>query len=145
MMVYFFSVSEYIDQILGRQGVMIKKIGNKVDEKLLLESAFILFILFAFFVLLMINLIRIIIKYFDYKIVKQHGNLLLSFGLLNTKSTIIKPERVQIVSVSRNYFQKKMDILQINIKQALSGRSEKNSRIEIPGCSSLERDEILQL
>lgn len=148
MMVYFFSVSEYIDQILGRQGVVINKIGSKVDEKLLIQSALILFVFFVFFIfaLLMINLIRIIVKYFDYNIVKQHGNLLISYGLLNTQSTIIKPERVQIVSVSRNYFQKKMNILQIRIKQALSGRSEKNNgTIEIPGCSSHERDEILRL
>lgn len=38
------------------------------------------------------NVIRIVFKYYDYSIARQKGSLLLSFGLLNAKSTIIKPE-----------------------------------------------------
>lgn len=99
-----------------------------------------------FSVVLIINLFRVVFKYFDYKISKQKGSLLLSFGLLNTKSTIIKPEKVQVTTVTRNYFQKKMDILEIKIKQATSGGpEEKKSAIEIPGCSEVERDQILKL
>jgi putative membrane protein len=51
----------------------------------------------------------------------KNGSLLLSFGLLSTKSTILKPEKVQIVTVTRNYFQRKMNILEIKIKQATGG------------------------
>ncbi|MDR6969344.1 putative membrane protein [Flavobacterium arsenatis] len=99
-----------------------------------------------FLIVLLINLVRVVFKYFDYKIAKQKGSLLLSFGLLNTKSTIIKPEKVQITTVTRNFFQKKMDILEIKIKQATSGEpEEKKSAIEIPGCSETERDQIMKL
>jgi putative membrane protein len=70
----------------------------------------------------------------------------LSFGLLNTKSTIIKPEKVQITTIKRNYFQKKMGILELKIRQATSGeKEERKSIIEIPGCSETERDSILRL
>ncbi|WP_084625981.1 PH domain-containing protein [Flavobacterium soli] len=101
---------------------------------------------FLFLIVLIINLVRVVFKYFDYKIAKQKGSLLLSYGLLNTKSTIIKPEKVQITTITRNYFQKKMDILEIKIKQATSGEpEEKKSAIEIPGCSETERDQILKL
>jgi putative membrane protein len=61
---------------------------------------------------LIINLIRTVF-YFDYKITKKNGSLLLWF--VKYKSTILKPE-VQIVTVTRNYFQRKMNILEI--KQA---------------------------
>jgi putative membrane protein len=56
--------------------------------------------------ILIINLIRTVFKYFDYKITKQNGSLLLSFGLLY-KSTILKPEKVQIVTVTRIIFKGK--------------------------------------
>lgn len=114
--------------------------GNAVFQGILI------LVTFLFLIVLVINLVRVVFKYFDYKIAKQKGSLLLSFGLLNTKSTIIKPEKVQITTVTQNYFQKKMDILEIKIKQATSGEAEeKKSAIEIPGCSSSERDQILKL
>jgi uncharacterized membrane protein YdbT with pleckstrin-like domain len=106
--------------------------------------AIIVFLLLAS--ILIINLIRVVFRYFGYKISKQNGSLLLSFGLLSTKSTIIKPEKVQIVTITRNYFQKKMNILELKIKQATSGeKEERKSVIEIPGCNEKESIEILNL
>ena len=71
---------------------------------------------------------------------------MLSFGLLNTKNTIIKPDRVQIATVSSNYFQKKLNILEIKIKQATGGeKEERKAAIEIPGCNDSERDAFMQL
>ena len=103
-------------------------------------------IVLLFGVVLVVNVIRIVFKYYDYSIVRQKGSLLLSFGFLNTKSTIIKPEKVQITTVKRNYFQKKMGILELKIKQATNGeKEERKSVIEIPGCSETERDAILKL
>lgn len=118
---------------------------NYFDNTAIFKGILILMTI-LFLIVLVINLVRIVFKYFDYKIAKQKGSLLLSYGLLNTKSTIIKPEKVQITTVTQNYFQKKMDILEIKIKQATSGEpEEKKSAIEIPGCSKLERDQILKL
>ena len=122
-----------------------QNLDNYFDDNAILQGILILATL-LFTAVLIVNLVRVIFKYFDYKIAKQKGSLLLSFGLLNTKSTIIKPEKVQITTVTQNYFQKKMDIREIKIKQATSGEpEEKKSAIEIPGCSELERDQILKL
>jgi putative membrane protein len=55
--------------------------------------------------------------------ITDKGSLLLSFGLLNTKSTIIKPEKVQITTVKRNYFKRKGN-LELKIKQATSGEKK---------------------
>ncbi len=99
-----------------------------------------------FTIVFLINIGRTIIKYFDYSITKQKGSLLLSYGLINTESTILKPEKVQIVNISRNYFQKKLNVLEIKIKQAVSDeKKQKKAIIEIPGCNTSERDEILKL
>lgn len=122
-----------------------QSIDSYFDEVALLRGILIL-VAFLFLVVLIINLVRVVFKFFDYKIAKQKGSLLLSYGLLNTKNTIIKPEKVQVTTVTRNYFQKKMDILEIRIKQATSGEpQERKSAIEIPGCSEAERDQILKL
>lgn len=105
-------------------------------------------VLFLFFVglILLINLVRTVVKYFGYRISRQRGSLMLSFGLINTKSTIIKPEKVQLVTITRNYLQKKLNVLGIQIRQATSGHEEhKSQHIEIPGCNETERDGLLKL
>jgi len=145
LLLFFFSVSENIQKVTGRDVIYNENITNYVDDGFWMQ-AFLIGMSILFLIVLAINLVRIIFKYFDYQIARQKGSLLLSFGLLHTKSTIIKPEKVQIVSVSQNYFQKKLDILQMKIRQATSGeREERKSAIEIPGCNEAERDEILKL
>lgn len=126
-------------------------VGDKIDSYLNATTAMISVSIIVFVVLvliLVINLGRTIIRFFDFKIARQKKSLVLSYGLLNTRNTIIKPEKVQILTISRNYFQKKLNVLDIKIKQASVGESEKEERksaIEIPGCNPAERDEILKL
>ena len=98
------------------------------------------------FIVLIVNIVRTVVKFFDFTISKQKGSLLLSFGLFNTKSTIIKPEKVQITTITRNFFQRKMDILEIKIQQAKGDDLEsKKDSIEIPGCNEVEKNDILKL
>ncbi|HEX8269840.1 MAG TPA: PH domain-containing protein [Flavobacterium sp.] len=122
---------------------------NQLDsyfERDLAAKSILFLIVLLLVAILVINIIRVVVRYYNYTITRQSGSLLLSFGLLNTKSTIVKPEKVQITSVSRNYFQKKMNILELKIKQATSGeKEERKSAIEIPGCSEREKDAILML
>ncbi len=97
-------------------------------------------------IVLIVNIVRTVVKFFDFTISKQKGSLLLSFGLFNTKSTIIKPEKVQITTITRNFFQRKMDILEIKIQQAKGDDLEsKKDIIEIPGCNDAEKNDILKL
>lgn len=105
-----------------------------------------IFLVVIFGAIIVINLVRTVVRYFGFTMARQKGSLLLSFGLFNTKSTIIKPEKVQIVAYTRNYFQKKMNILELKIKQATAGENEERKHaVEIPGCNVAERDAILKL
>jgi putative membrane protein len=145
LLVFFITVSDYIKKITGRDVLHDGNIENYVDKNFVVQT-FLILILLLLSTVLAINLVRIVFKYFDYKITRQKGSLLLSFGLLNTKSTIIKPEKVQITTVTSNYFQKKMNILELKIRQATSGeKEERKSAIEIPGCNQSEGDAILKL
>jgi len=139
------SIYNHIQEFMNEISIDEHQVDSYINEKAIFRTSVTL-ILILIACILMINFGRTVIKYFDYKITKQKGSLLLSFGLFNSKSTIIKPEKVQITSVSMNYFQKKMNILELKIKQATSGEKEEaKSVIEIPGCNRLERDEILKL
>ena len=144
ILAFFTTVYENFKHLFSEQDLdkQNQNITNFVDKTSYLAS-----LVFGLLMLvLVVNLVLVIFKYFDYKIIKQNNNLLLSFGLLSTKSTIIKPERVQIVTITRNYFQKKMNILELKIKQASSGEAaKKKSVIEIPGCNEEEKLAILKM
>ncbi len=119
-------------------------IGQYINYDAIMQSIITVMLLFAVAVLV-INLIRVIVKYFNFTVNRQHESLLLTYGLFNTKSTILRPKHVQITAVTRNYFQRKMDILQIRIKQAAGSDELEKSAIDIPGCNAMERDQILSL
>jgi putative membrane protein len=145
LLAFFITTFENIKHVFGEKAISENKIEHYLNKNEFSKSIPILLFIILF-VIIMLNLGRIIFKYFDLKIIQQNESLLLSFGLLNTKTTILKPEKVQIISFSSNYFQNKLNTLQLKIKQATSGeKEEQKSAIEIPGCTSRERDEILKL
>jgi putative membrane protein len=145
ILAFFITLSDHIKHIPGRDVLEDERIGDYVDTSQVAKVALILFIFF-FSAVIVVNLVKTVFKYFDYKIARQKGSLLLSFGLLNTKSTILKPEKVQITSITQNFFQKKMNVLGLKITQATGGEKENNKlAIEIPGCNELEKEAILKL
>lgn len=142
---FFFTIVENLRNI-GKEDVIDGKIVDDFVENNSIIYSVLIAVVLMFSVVFVINIVRTVIKYFNYSITKQKGSLLLSYGLINTESTILKPEKVQIVKISRNYFQKKLNVLEIKIKQAFSDESKQSkSQIEIPGCNEFERDEILKL
>ncbi len=145
ILTFFFTLQENLRNIGRDELINEDKITSIVDNYPLIYSVLV-FILFMFTVVFVINISRTLIKYFGYTVALQKGSLLLSYGLINTKSTILKPEKVQIVSVSRNFFQKKLNVLEIKIKQTTTDTAKQNqSVVEVPGCNTAEKDEILKL
>lgn len=144
LLLFFFTILDYMEKVFGEE-IYTQDIENYVNFELMVQSIFVLLLIFIVVMVLM-NLVRILLKYFDYTINKQEGSLLISYGIINKYNTILKPEKVQITAVSRNYFQKKLNVLEIKIKQAAQGgRQEHKSSIDIPGCNELEKNNILQL
>ncbi|MBC7418967.1 MAG: PH domain-containing protein [Pedobacter sp.] len=112
-------------------------------------SAFILVAVFLL-TLLIINLIRTFYKYFELQISVQNGNLLISSGFIAKKNTILNPKKVQLASYSQNYFQQKLGLVNLTIKQPHFGGAKQKeglqgSAIHLPGCSPTEKDELMQL
>lgn len=147
LLAFFITTFQYIEDIISAAEIDDDPLDNYLNAEIILK--FILFIIIAIMVLtLVVNLCRTILKFYNFRITKQNNSLLLSFGLLNTKNTIIRPEKVQIVTVGRNYFQKKLDIFDIKIRQASSqeanNQEQRKTAIEIPGCNTSEKDMLLQ-
>jgi putative membrane protein len=145
ILTFFFTILENLRNV-GKEDVIDGDKIEKVVNSYPVVYGVLMFILGMFTIIFIINIARTLIKYFNYSIAKQKGSLLLSYGLINTESTILKPEKVQIVNISRNFFQKKLNVLEIKIKQATSDeKKQSKSQIEIPGCNTFEKDEILKL
>ena len=145
LLLFFITIFDNFHKFTGKDIIADEDIDGYVNQDFAINLILIpVTILIS--VVIIINLVRIIFTYFNFTILKQNDSLLLTYGLLNTKNTILKPEKVQITTISRNYFQKKMNVLELKIRQASSGiANEKNSIVDIPGCNELERDEILKL
>ena len=144
MLAFFITMYENFRQI-GEEAMGEEALGSV--KNLVIQSAAII-IGGLMLSVIVINVVRIVLQYFNFTIARQKGSLLLSFGLVSTRSTIIKPEKVQITAVTQNYFQRNLDVTEIRIRQASQGDQEhgkKRQIVEIPGCDSVEKDRILEL
>lgn len=101
-------------------------------------------------ILLATNVIRTFVKYFDFQISKHYQSLLISSGLFAKKNTLLSPNKVQVTAYSQNYLQKKIGLFNMVLKQAHAGKEQsdkevKSNNLEVPGCSTAEKDEIMKM
>lgn len=109
-------------------------------------------IFFALMIVLGTNIARNFIKYFNFEVNRKKAVLAITCGLFEKKHTLLQPARVQISSYSQNYFQKKLNLLNMKFKQASFGTADddhdednKKHDIEIPGGDETERDQLLKM
>jgi len=146
---FFFTVYDKIKDFAQTEVLSEAQIERYVNQGS--KYGFLILFFILFLVVFIINLTRIILRYYDLKIIKQQNSLALSFGLLAKKNTLLNPKKIQIVSYIQNFFQRKMNVLKMKIKQASSQEIQENKRknegssIEIPGVNELEKNTILQI
>ena len=120
----------------------VEKIISTTNFGLIFTLVSLLLIIIA---ILVINLISTILKYFNFTAIKSSNNLEISYGLIQTKSIILSPRKVQQFQIIQNYLQKTLDILEIKINQASSTKIVKDnsrSKIIIPGFNKKEKNDI---
>jgi putative membrane protein len=147
LLAFVITAFQNIEDYIEASGYDNDPLDDYINAEVMLR--FIAFIILGIIILtLLVNLSRTIIKYFNFRITKQQNSLLLSHGLLSTRNTIIRPDKVQIVTVGRNFFQKKFDINDIKIRQAsgneANDKDQKKTAIEIPGCNEQEKNVLLE-
>lgn len=146
---FFYTVIYEGRQLLDAFKINKDQIQSTVTGMLTIVTIFIL-VACLLIVLLIVNLVRTFYKYFELEISEHSNTLLLSSGLIAKKNTLVSPNKVQITKYSQNYFQKKLNMLNMSLKQAHFGQSKKGhemqgNTLEIPGCNAGERDELLKM
>lgn len=146
LLAFFISTFQHLDEYLTYSDTKDNFISEYFNTEFLLRFiAFIIFLILVF--TLVINLVRTILRFYNFKVVKQQNSLLLSHGLINTRNTIIRPDKVQMVTVGRNYFQKKFDVNDVKIRQASDLEQSKDRAkmsTEIPGVNQTEKNALLE-
>lgn len=142
--IVFSTISDNLRQI-GRDDLINDNI-NKLEQIPILSAVFGL-LLFIFVAIILINVVVTVVKYYNFTVKKDNNALVLSYGLLNLKSTIIHPNKVQIIKWTQNFFQKKLNVSSIEILQASSEvkRASAKDKNKIPGCNALEMQQIITL
>jgi putative membrane protein len=146
ILLFFSTILENIQKVVGDEVLDENQVTNYLDSLPIITSIVLVFGIF-FTLILTVNLVRTVIKYFNFTIQKSRNSISLHYGLLATKNILLNPNKVQKVTVSQNFFQKKLDVTSVKVYQASSGEQELKAKdqIEIPGCSVAERDKILTL
>jgi len=146
LLAFFISTFQHLDEYLTYVNAKDSFINQYFNTQFLLRFvAFIIFMILVF--TLIINLSRTILRFYNFKVLKQQNSLLLSHGLINTRNTIIRPDKVQMVTVGRNYFQKKFDVNDVKIRQASDLEQTKDRAkmsTEIPGVNQTEKNALLE-
>jgi putative membrane protein len=149
LVAFFYTIIYEGRQLLDAFKINKDEIQNTVTSMLSIVTVFIS-IVCLLIVLLIVNLVRTFYKYFELEISEHTNTLLISSGLIAKKNTLVSPNKVQITNYSQNYFQKKLNMLNMSLKQAHFGQRKKGNEmqgntLEIPGCNAGERDELLKM
>ncbi|WP_338410476.1 PH domain-containing protein [uncultured Flavobacterium sp.] len=140
----FSTISENLKQI-GQDNLINDNINQL--EQYSVTSLLFGVLLFLFIAIIIMNLVLTVFKYFNFTIKREKNAFVLSYGLLHIKSAMIHPEKVQIIKLTQNFFQKKLDVNSIEIFQASSSikRATAKDKTKIPGSNALEKQQIIKL
>ncbi len=146
LLAFFISTFQHLDEYLTYSDTKNNFISQYFNTEILLR--FVAFIVLLILILtLVINLARTILRFYNFKVIKQQNSLLLSHGLISTRNTIIRPDKVQMITVGRNYFQKKFNVNDVKIRQASDIEDSKDRAkmaMEIPGVNLNEKNALLE-
>lgn len=146
LFLFFTTIMENLQQFSQNEVINEDKVTSYLDKLPMLTSIAIVLGSIVGLVLV-VNLVRTVIKYFNFTIQKSKQAIILTYGLISTKNTLLNPNKVQKIKITQNYFQKKFDVTTIEVHQASSDveKVKEKDKIEVPGCTANERDAILNL
>lgn len=91
---------------------------------------------------ILINTIRTFIKYYNFKITENNKSFSFEFGLFNTKNSIVTKSKVQVITETQNWIQKKMKISFMKFLQIGKNEEEKNVSA-VPGINNIEKVKLI--
>lgn len=99
-------------------------------------------IIFFLIVAVVFSLIRTVLKYFDFKLIKNEGVYRIESGLLNKRNVIIPHSKVQELKWETGPLKKLFGIYRLVFKQAVSDQNRRQQLVDAPGCLSTHLEKL---
>lgn len=97
--------------------------------------AIIIFMIVFFLVLVvLISLIRTLIKYYDFKLLKRENAYRVEAGIINKRNVIVPHNKIQQLNWERGPLKRLFGIYRLIFKQAVSEQTKKEQVVDAPGC-----------
>lgn len=144
LLAFFFGIYNNIRELLQFDGESENRFDTFLSSFVVLNIIGIVLVVLILLTV-MFNLVRIVITYFGFSMRKDPRGLSISYGLVNSRNILLYPQKVQMLVMVSNYFQRKMGLLWMTIRQASAvERRDINSNVQIPGSSVAESEEIMR-
>lgn len=126
--------------IIDKDDQLIDFLINKGKNHILISAVIIPFIAVFIF-----NFLRVLIVYFDYTIAIANKAYSFSYGLFNRKDTVTTKSKIQLVIISQNIIQKKINLCKMYIRQFSSNYlKDTKATIHVPAMTSQNGQFLLQ-
>lgn len=146
LLVFVNSIFEQYIRLFSGEDWGKEQLGTVLKTERIGSFFILLLLAFTISMVLIVNLVRTLFRYYDFKIVLRQQTMVLSYGLFATRTTIIRSNRVQFIRVVQNFFQKKMNLFVLKINQVSGGEGQNTkTALQIPGCSEAEKKALLEV
>lgn len=99
-------------------------------------------VVFFLVVSVVFSLLRTVLKYFDFKLIKNEGTYRIESGLLNKRNVIIPHGKVQELKWETGPLKKLFGIYHLVFKQAVSDQNRRQQLVDAPGCLSVHLEKL---
>lgn len=96
----------------------------------------------AIVITLVISLVRTILRFYDFKLIRTNDGFKIQSGLLNRRQIAAKDHKIQIVTWADNPLKRLIGIYDVFLKQASSVEVQNRKSIAIPGCEKHNLEKI---
>ncbi|UFH32670.1 PH domain-containing protein [Chryseobacterium sp. C-71] len=93
---------------------------------------------------ILINTVRTLIKFFNFKITENNQSFSFEYGLFNTRNSIVNKSKVQVVTETQNWIQKKLKISHLKFLQIGKNEEEGEKNVAaVPGINNHEKVKLI--
>ncbi|WP_312075962.1 PH domain-containing protein [Chryseobacterium sp.] len=118
---------------------------DSVEEQFLAFSIPVIIgiVVIAIIIGIIINAGRTIIKFFNFKIAENSKSFSFEYGLFNTRNSIVNKSKVQVITETENWIQKKMNISYVKFLQIGKNEEEEKNVAAVPGINFKEKQNLI--
>ncbi|MDT0644277.1 PH domain-containing protein [Zunongwangia sp. F363] len=134
ILAFFSTIFNELNNVFKEEKDMFLEEAGKValpsGSAFFYASLFLILLLFS----ILITVAEVFIKYYNLNLKQTKERLLLEMGLRTNTKVGLQPRRVQILGITTNPIQRKLDLYEAKISLASSSRNKKKkSKVTIPG------------